>query len=215
MCTPPESDFLFICTQRDIITFNYAKKLTCYCLNIVKKNNIVITSQNNASISKYGGGFRCKREYPWCIIEVKHFPTVFKKIEKNKKKNDGKTGIFTQNQFSTKLIIFLWFSNFYEICQKRENLQRNDNDLSQTILNICYFSKNTLKFHHVDKIIFLALLKYLKIVYKVPHMHNFFLLAFEVQMLTKIRQNHEYLQIILPLKHKPPFSPTTGNYILG
>ncbi|KAF0766833.1 Uncharacterized protein FWK35_00015326 [Aphis craccivora] len=44
--------------------------------------------------------------YPWCIIEVKskHFPTVFKKIEKNKKKNDGKTGIFTQNQFSTKSI---------------------------------------------------------------------------------------------------------------
>ncbi|KAE9529991.1 hypothetical protein AGLY_011453 [Aphis glycines] len=31
-----------------------------------------------------------------------HFPTVFKKkIEKNKKKNDRKTGIFTLNQFST------------------------------------------------------------------------------------------------------------------
>ncbi|KAF0725909.1 Uncharacterized protein FWK35_00020783 [Aphis craccivora] len=34
------------------------------------------------------------------------------------------------------------FSNFYEICRKRENLQRNDNDLSLTILNICYYSKN-------------------------------------------------------------------------
>ncbi|KAF0737872.1 Uncharacterized protein FWK35_00032988 [Aphis craccivora] len=47
-----------------------------------------ITSRNNAPISNYGGGFRCKSEYPWCIIEVKskHFPTVFKKIEKNKKK---------------------------------------------------------------------------------------------------------------------------------
>ncbi|KAF0762731.1 Uncharacterized protein FWK35_00031314 [Aphis craccivora] len=47
-----------------------------------------ITSRNNAPISNYGGGFRCKREYPWCIIQVKskHFPTVFKKIEKNKKK---------------------------------------------------------------------------------------------------------------------------------
>ncbi|KAF0762909.1 Uncharacterized protein FWK35_00018627, partial [Aphis craccivora] len=56
----------------------------------------------------FGGGFRCKSEYPWCIIEVKskHFPTVFKKIEKTKKKkkNDEKTGIFTQNQFSTKSI---------------------------------------------------------------------------------------------------------------
>ncbi|KAF0771375.1 hypothetical protein FWK35_00002535 [Aphis craccivora] len=50
-----------------------------------------------------------------------------------------------------------------------------------------------------------------------------------VQILTKIRQNHEYLQIILllrvennlnfdvfrSLKHKPPFSLTAGNYILG
>ncbi|KAF0768003.1 Uncharacterized protein FWK35_00006087 [Aphis craccivora] len=66
-----------------------------------------ITSRNNAPILNFGGDFRCKSEYPWCIIEVKskHFPTVFKKIENNKKKNDGKTGIFTQNQFSTKSII--------------------------------------------------------------------------------------------------------------
>ncbi|KAF0697785.1 Uncharacterized protein FWK35_00036475, partial [Aphis craccivora] len=44
---------------------------------------IIITSRNNAPISIYGGGFRCKSEYPWCIIEVKSF---------------------TQNQFSTKSI---------------------------------------------------------------------------------------------------------------
>ncbi|KAF0773867.1 Uncharacterized protein FWK35_00005802 [Aphis craccivora] len=46
-----------------------------------------ITSRNNAPISNFGGGFRCKSEYPWYIIKVKskHFPTVFKKIEKNKK----------------------------------------------------------------------------------------------------------------------------------
>ncbi|KAF0754512.1 Uncharacterized protein FWK35_00036814 [Aphis craccivora] len=30
-----------------------------------------ITSRNNAPISNYGGGFRCKSEYPWCIIKVK------------------------------------------------------------------------------------------------------------------------------------------------
>ncbi|KAF0759900.1 Uncharacterized protein FWK35_00027610 [Aphis craccivora] len=30
-----------------------------------------ITSRNNTPISNYGGGFRCKSEYPWCIIEVK------------------------------------------------------------------------------------------------------------------------------------------------
>ncbi|KAE9529241.1 hypothetical protein AGLY_011917 [Aphis glycines] len=35
------------------------------------------------------------------------------------------------------------------------------------------------------------------------HRHNFFLLAFEVQILTKTRQNHEYLQTILQFKiHK-------------
>ncbi|KAE9542973.1 hypothetical protein AGLY_002884 [Aphis glycines] len=45
--------------------------------------------------------------------------------------------------------------------------------------------KYLLLFKNVDKI-FLALSKYLKILYKVPHMHNFFLLAFEVQILTKI-----------------------------
>ncbi|KAF0760009.1 non-lysosomal glucosylceramidase, partial [Aphis craccivora] len=28
-----------------------------------------ITSRNNAPISNYGGGFRCKSEYPWCIVE--------------------------------------------------------------------------------------------------------------------------------------------------
>ncbi|KAF0770105.1 Uncharacterized protein FWK35_00003943 [Aphis craccivora] len=33
---------------------------------------MIITSRNNAPISNYGGGFRCKSEYPWCIIEVKN-----------------------------------------------------------------------------------------------------------------------------------------------
>ncbi|KAF0746061.1 Uncharacterized protein FWK35_00017185 [Aphis craccivora] len=40
----------------------------------------VITSQNNASISNIGGGFRWQSEYPWCIIEFKK-----KKREKQKK----------------------------------------------------------------------------------------------------------------------------------
>ncbi|KAF0763382.1 Uncharacterized protein FWK35_00031500 [Aphis craccivora] len=49
---------------------------------------MIITSRNNAPTSNNEGGFRWKSEYPWCIIEVKskHFPTVFKKIEKNKQK---------------------------------------------------------------------------------------------------------------------------------
>ncbi|KAF0745169.1 Uncharacterized protein FWK35_00021795 [Aphis craccivora] len=32
---------------------------------------MIITSRNNAPISNFKGGFRCKSEYPWCIIEVK------------------------------------------------------------------------------------------------------------------------------------------------
>ncbi|KAF0752712.1 Uncharacterized protein FWK35_00019143 [Aphis craccivora] len=51
---------------------------------------VIITSRNNAPISNYGGGFRCKSEYPWCIIQVK----IFKKIEKNKKKKLRKNGNF-------------------------------------------------------------------------------------------------------------------------
>ncbi|KAF0767057.1 Uncharacterized protein FWK35_00024328 [Aphis craccivora] len=32
---------------------------------------MLITSRNNAPIPKFGGGFRCKSEYLWCIIGVK------------------------------------------------------------------------------------------------------------------------------------------------
>ncbi|KAF0754744.1 Uncharacterized protein FWK35_00019127 [Aphis craccivora] len=57
------------------------------------------TSQNNAPISNFGGGFRWKSEYPWYIIEVKnkHFPTFFKK-------SDRKTGIFTKNHVDKKIL---------------------------------------------------------------------------------------------------------------
>ncbi|KAE9537964.1 hypothetical protein AGLY_005936 [Aphis glycines] len=37
-----------------------------------------ITSRNNAPISNYGGGFRCKSEYPWCIIEFKFLRNLSK-----------------------------------------------------------------------------------------------------------------------------------------
>ncbi|KAE9528743.1 hypothetical protein AGLY_012318 [Aphis glycines] len=147
---------------------------------------MIITSRNNAPISNYGGGSRCKSEYHWCIIQVK----IFKKIEKNKKKNDGKTAIFTQNQFSTESI-FLYRCNsktnqlltFFDVDKKFLDDQK-----LKKIKNLQIFTKSVenAKICNVDKI-FLALSKYLKILYKVPHMHNFFLLAFEVQILTKIR----------------------------
>ncbi|KAE9539854.1 hypothetical protein AGLY_005106 [Aphis glycines] len=196
---------------------------------------MIITSRNNASISNFGGGFRWKSEYPWCIIEVKskHFQTVFKKIEKNKKKNDGKTGIFTQNQFSSKSnFLFCYnsktnrckylkfslntieifnFSNdkkkseivshsfFYE-CLKFEFIRNMSKLRKFAILKIWYKILHKFFFKYLVDKIFLAQSKYLKILYKA----HFFLLAFEVQILTKIRQNYEYLQIIFPRSTPPP-----------
>ncbi|KAF0744896.1 Uncharacterized protein FWK35_00020723 [Aphis craccivora] len=127
---------------------------------------MIITSRNNAPISNFGGGLRCKSEYPWCIIQ-------FKNKREKQKKSYGKTGIFTQNQFSTKSI-FLYgcnsktnhskylkfspnvyvsviyihvdkkiFSNFHEICRKRENLQdKNYNtNISRRFLKILPYTR--------------------------------------------------------------------------
>ncbi|KAE9533274.1 hypothetical protein AGLY_009315 [Aphis glycines] len=179
---------------------------------------MILTSRNNASISNFGGGFRWKSEYP--EVKSKHIPTVFKKIDKNKK-SDGKTGIFTQNQFSSKLNFLFCYnsktnrckylkfspniteifnfsnvdkkslddqkvSNFYEICRNRENLQLIL--WLENLLKVWYKILYKFFFKYLVDKIFLALSKYLKILYKVPHMlflqYNFFLLAFEVQILT-------------------------------
>ncbi|KAF0771656.1 Uncharacterized protein FWK35_00001259, partial [Aphis craccivora] len=166
---------------------------------------MLITSRNNTPISNFGGGFRCKSEYPWCIIEVK----ISKKSRKTKK-NDGKTGIFTQNQFSTNSVFLygcnsktncckylkfspnvyvsviytelnfqktstFFVSNFYEICRKRENLQ----DLKYNI--------------------------------NISRRHNFFLLAFELRVENLIQGFSQNLNfgVFRSLKHKQPFSPTT------
>ncbi|KAF0703422.1 Uncharacterized protein FWK35_00028582, partial [Aphis craccivora] len=63
---------------------------------------MIITSRNNAPISNFGGGFRCKSEYPWCIIEVKSktFSNSFQKNREKQKKNDEKTGILLLLPFS-------------------------------------------------------------------------------------------------------------------
>ncbi|KAF0762883.1 Uncharacterized protein FWK35_00011699 [Aphis craccivora] len=61
----------------------------------------MITNRNNTPISNFGGGFRCKSEYPWCIIEAKskHFQTVLKKIKKNKKKMTEKREFLRKTSF--------------------------------------------------------------------------------------------------------------------
>ncbi|KAF0750725.1 Uncharacterized protein FWK35_00027550, partial [Aphis craccivora] len=80
-----------------------------------------ITSRNNAPISNFGGGFRWKSEYPWCITELK------KKIEKNKKKKKmtekrefSRKTSFRPNQFFynmvvTKKLITVNTLNFHQL----------------------------------------------------------------------------------------------------
>ncbi|KAF0714415.1 Uncharacterized protein FWK35_00031583, partial [Aphis craccivora] len=60
---------------------------------------MIITSRdNNAPISNFEGGFRCKSEYTW-LVKSKHYPTVFKKIEKNKKKMTEKREFLRKTNF--------------------------------------------------------------------------------------------------------------------
>ncbi|KAE9539810.1 hypothetical protein AGLY_005062 [Aphis glycines] len=174
-----------------------------------------ITSRNNVSISNFGEVLR------------KHFPTFFKKIEKNKKKVTKKREFlrktnFQPNRFfygrNSKTIHSYGFSNFYKIYRKRENLQvilklKNHKIFCDSISFPSSIYRENLKYHYRKNVKYLKISPFL-ISYSYSdlkiiriHRHNL--------ILTKIRQNHEYLKIILPLKHKPPFSPTTGNYILG
>ncbi|KAE9542706.1 hypothetical protein AGLY_002617 [Aphis glycines] len=234
------------------------KKCLANKLNYPVSSIIIITRRNNASISNFGGSFR------WQKVKTKNFPTVFKKIEKNKKKylktNHCKYLKFLPNFYTYE--IFEFYENFFgffgsvdkkiwmttklfKILRNLSKSQKFEMRLNfkflrnsvtitiypQTILNICYYSKSISR-----RYLKISLSKYLKIEYKVSHkIHrdNLFLLAFEVQIFTTIRQNYEYLQIIFlvynnykiikelkfwciqpfrPLNHK---SPTTGNYILG
>ncbi|KAF0750614.1 Uncharacterized protein FWK35_00019140, partial [Aphis craccivora] len=61
-----------------------------------------------ASISNFGDGFRRQNEYPWCIIGVKskHFPTVFKKIEKNKKKVTENGNFYAKPVFDQTVFLY-------------------------------------------------------------------------------------------------------------
>ncbi|KAF0753509.1 Uncharacterized protein FWK35_00035208 [Aphis craccivora] len=62
---------------------------------------MIITSRNNAPISNYGGGFRCKSEYPWCIIEFS------KKLRKTKKKMTEKRELLRKTSFRPNRILFM------------------------------------------------------------------------------------------------------------
>ncbi|KAF0764724.1 Uncharacterized protein FWK35_00022675 [Aphis craccivora] len=50
-----------------VIKYIYNSERSDECIDFT----MIITSRNNFPISNFGGGFRCKSEYPWCILEVK------------------------------------------------------------------------------------------------------------------------------------------------
>ncbi|KAE9526479.1 hypothetical protein AGLY_013127 [Aphis glycines] len=127
-----------------------------------------ITSRNNAPISNYGGGFCCK---------------IFKKIEKNKKEMTEKRQFLRKTSFRPNRFFFMVViqelidtieifnfsnSNLYEICQNCENLQVIL--WLENLLKIWYKILHKFFFKYLVDKIFLALSKYLKILYKVPHM---------------------------------------------
>ncbi|KAF0770037.1 Uncharacterized protein FWK35_00008075, partial [Aphis craccivora] len=111
------------------------QRLIAYHLNLLDSERseecidftMIITSRNNAPISNYGG--------------------VFKKIEKNKKKNYGKTGIFTKNQFSTKSIFFYGCNSKTNHCKY---LKFSPN-IYVSVIYIQLNFQNILTFFDVDK----------------------------------------------------------------
>ncbi|KAF0760250.1 Uncharacterized protein FWK35_00017060 [Aphis craccivora] len=74
------------------------------CFFFVSVSVYSITIRINIPISNFGGGFRCKSEFPWCIIEAKskHFPTVFKMT---KKRAFSRKTNFRPNQFFYMVVI--------------------------------------------------------------------------------------------------------------
>ncbi|KAF0749451.1 Uncharacterized protein FWK35_00037128, partial [Aphis craccivora] len=64
------------------------------------------TSRNNIPISNFGGGFRYKSEYPWCIIEFskKSRKTKKKKLKTEKREFLRKTS-FRPNRFFFMVVI--------------------------------------------------------------------------------------------------------------
>ncbi|KAF0771553.1 Uncharacterized protein FWK35_00011236 [Aphis craccivora] len=59
---------LYLSRIRLNIMYNLNSERSDECIDFT----MIITSRNNDPISNFGGGFRCKSEYPWCIIQVKN-----------------------------------------------------------------------------------------------------------------------------------------------
>ncbi|KAE9524123.1 hypothetical protein AGLY_015488, partial [Aphis glycines] len=165
--------------------------MMCVFFFFVSVDNI--WSSKNASIFDFSPSLKRKLNLVGTLggQKLKIF-NIFEMNREKPQKNEGKTGFFTQNQFTVdKKFLddqkFKFLRNLSKTRKFANNFELSFENLVQgsplIFLQISYKS--------VDKI-FLTLSKYL---------HNFFLLAFKVQILTKIRQNHEYLQIILLTNH--------------
>ncbi|KAF0752368.1 Uncharacterized protein FWK35_00019489 [Aphis craccivora] len=112
---------------------------------------MIITSRSNAPISNFGGGFRWKNKNPWCIIEVKvkskHFPTVFKKIEKKKmteKREFIRKTSFRPNRFFIWLFLFKFLRN---LSKTRKFANRCDNRFLRDIshkLSLYYLKRKNI-----------------------------------------------------------------------
>ncbi|KAF0758066.1 Uncharacterized protein FWK35_00023521 [Aphis craccivora] len=75
--------------------------MMCVCVFFFFVSLYSITSRNNAPISNYGGGFRCKSEYPWCIIEFS------KKSRKTKKKVTEKREFLRKTSFRPNRLFYM------------------------------------------------------------------------------------------------------------
>ncbi|KAE9534014.1 hypothetical protein AGLY_008750, partial [Aphis glycines] len=119
-------------------------------------------------------------------------------------------------------------SNFYEICRKRENLQIKNTTIMrlnfkffrnrvtitiypQTILNICYYSKSISR-RYLKVLPFFGPIKILE---NFIQSSSYVILILRVENLIQDFSQNLNSGVFRPLKHKPPFSPTIRNDILG
>ncbi|KAF0773978.1 Uncharacterized protein FWK35_00000220 [Aphis craccivora] len=109
------------------------------CIDIT----MIIASRNNAPISNFGGGFQCKSEYPWYIIENKE-----KQIKK--KKNDGKRKFLSRTSFRQNRFFLYGCNSKTNHCKYLKfspNVNRKDNDLSSN--DFKYFISRSISEHEV------------------------------------------------------------------
>ncbi|KAE9536711.1 hypothetical protein AGLY_006944 [Aphis glycines] len=141
-----------------------------------------ITCRNNALILNFGAGFRLQSEYFWCIIEI------ITKWKPNKSRSRGRFRQRWENRVKEDLRI-LGVRNGEELAAHREikfvSLSTNAviftsnpaGPFSHRIVYLCDLLLLHTLFHHDSKITRIQ--------------------SSEVQILTKIHKNYEYVQIIL------------------